>query len=87
MCLARAAWVERGCVDESIGFGLYQSCMNIGSVGCVSVFGLRWCGGWVAWTRSGRVGWCYVCVSWKRGSDVRCQLITCSLASCLKGNH
>ena len=26
MCLARATWVERGCVDERIGFGLFQSC-------------------------------------------------------------
>ena len=32
---------ERG---EWIGFGLYQSCGNRGSVECVSVFGLRWCG-------------------------------------------
>ena len=29
--------------DERIGFGLYQSCENMGSVGRVSVFELRWC--------------------------------------------
>ena len=29
-------------MDERIGFGLYQSCGNMGSVGRVSVFGLRW---------------------------------------------
>ena len=31
-----------GGVVERIGFGLYQSCRNRGSVG--HVFGLRWCG-------------------------------------------
>ena len=30
-------------MDERIGFWLYQSCENRGSVGCVSVYGLRWC--------------------------------------------
>ena len=30
-------------MDEMIGFGLYQSCENRGSVGRVSVFWLRWC--------------------------------------------
>ena len=44
----RAAWVERAWVDERIGFGLYQSCGNRGSVGRVSVFWLRWCG-WCRW--------------------------------------
>ena len=34
-------------MDKMIGFGVYQSCMNRGSVGCVSVFGLQWCGEWV----------------------------------------
>ena len=39
----RAAWVKRGGrVDERFGFGLYQYCENRGSVGRVSVFGLRW---------------------------------------------
>ena len=33
---------------EWIGFGLYQSCRNMRSVGRVSVFGLRWCG-WCMW--------------------------------------
>ena len=37
------------------GFGLYQGCDNRGNVGCVSVFGLRWCG-WCGWCRWG-VGW------------------------------
>ena len=48
-------------MDEIIGFGLYQSCGNKGSVGCVSVFVLRWCV-WCSWgvgmrltTGSGRV--------------------------------
>ena len=46
---------------EMIGFGLYQSCRNIGSVGHLSMFGLRWCGwcwrsglvglGWLVWVR------------------------------------
>ena len=31
-------------MDERIGLGLYQFCGNRGSVGRVSVFGLRWCG-------------------------------------------
>ena len=41
MCLA---WGSRGreC-GEWIGFGLYQSCGNKGTVGCVSLFGLRLC--------------------------------------------
>ena len=30
-------------MDERIGFGIYQSCGNKGSVGRVSVFGLHWC--------------------------------------------
>ena len=30
-------------MDEIIGFGLYQSCGDRGSVGHVSVFWLRWC--------------------------------------------
>ena len=51
-----AAWEER------IGFGLYQSCGNRRSVVCVSVFGLRWCR-WGLRPGSGRVRWCYVCVS------------------------
>ena len=29
-------------MDESIWFGLYQSCGNRGNVGRVSVFGLQW---------------------------------------------
>ena len=82
MCLVRAAWVERGWVDERIGLGLYQSCGNMGSVRRVSVFSLRWCGfrGWRMWrmwgvgrglgSGSGGVGWCYVCVSCESGFSV-----------------
>ena len=37
-------------MDERIGFGFYQSCVNMGSVGRMSVFLLRWCGvGGVGW--------------------------------------
>ena len=62
-------------MDERIGFGLYQSCVNRGSVGRVSVFWLRWCG-WCRWgcgggcwlgPGSGGVVWCYVCVSCNSG--------------------
>ena len=49
MCLARGGV---GGVDERIGFGLYQSSGDRGSVGHVSVFWLRWCG-WCRW-RVGR---------------------------------
>ena len=35
-------------MGEIIGFGLYQYCGDRGSVGQVSVFWLRWCGG-VRW--------------------------------------
>ena len=38
MCLAWAAWEESGLTDERIGFGLYQSCGNRGSVGRVYLF-------------------------------------------------
>ena len=31
-------------MDKRVGFGLHQSCDNMVSVGCVSVFGLRWWG-------------------------------------------
>ena len=43
MCLARGgvAGEGGGRVDERIGFGLYQSCGDRGSVGLV--FWLRWC--------------------------------------------
>ena len=58
-------------MDERIGFGLYQSSGDRGSVGHVSVFWLRWCG----WCRglgqgSGAVGWCYVCVRCESGLSV-----------------
>ena len=47
--MSRCVWVwlgrrrSRGGVS-GLGFGLYQSCENRGSVGRVSVFGLRRCG-------------------------------------------
>ena len=48
-------------MDERIGFGLYQSCVDMGCVEHVSVFWLRWCrwgvgSGKGAWTRVGSVG-------------------------------
>ena len=77
MCLARGGvGGEGGGVDERIGFGLYQSCGDRGSVGHVSVFWLRWCG-WCRWgvgrglgQWSGAVGWCYVCVRYESGLSV-----------------
>ena len=67
MCLAWAWWEVCG---ERIGFGLYLSCRNRGSVGHVSVFGLWWCVGswWVAWAREG--GEMYMCVM---GLDYSCR--------------
>ena len=48
-------------MDERIGFGLYQSCGDRGSVGHVSLFWLRWCGGvggeWVGGLDQGRERW------------------------------
>ena len=46
MCLAREGVGD--VVGERIGFGVYQSWRNLGKVGYVSVFWLRWCWGeWV----------------------------------------
>ena len=66
-------------MDEIIGFGLYQSCGDNGSVAHVSVFWLRWCG-WCGWCRwgvgrglgpgAGAVGWCYVYVRCESGLSV-----------------
>ena len=61
MCLARG---ERGWVHERIGFGLYQSCGNRGSVGRVSV------GEWVGGVDQGLEGLCYVCVRCESGLSV-----------------
>ena len=44
MRLARGGVGGQGWVDERIGLGIFQSCGNRGSVGRVSVFGLRLCG-------------------------------------------
>ena len=65
-------------MDERILFELFLSYGNRGGggVGRVSVFWLRWCG-WCRWgvgrgcgPGSGRVGWCYVCVSYEFGFSV-----------------
>ena len=58
----RCVWLGAAWVDEKIGFGLYQSCGNRGSVGRVSVFWLRWYR-WGVGIDQGLEGWCYVCVS------------------------
>ena len=74
MCLARGCVGGEGWrVDERIGFGLYQSCGDKGSVGRVSVFWLRWCRWGVGrglGPGSGVVGWCYVCVRCESGFSV-----------------
>ena len=47
MCLARGGvGGERGEWMRELGFGLYQSSGDRGSVGHVSVSWLRWCGRW-----------------------------------------
>ena len=60
-------------MDKRIGFGLYQSCRDRGSVGHVSVFWLRLCR-WVVGRGLGpgsvAVGWCYVCVRYESGFSV-----------------
>ena len=71
----KAGWDVRG---EKIGFGLYQSCGNSGSVGCASVFGLRWC------------GWCWggggsVCVDCARVWEGGVLLCLCVLIICVYG--
>ena len=51
-------------MDEKIGFGLYQYCVNRGNVGRVYVFGwCRWGVGRGDEPGSEGVGWYYVCVS------------------------
>ena len=64
-------------MDEIIGFVLYQSCGDRGTVGHVSVFWLRLCG-WCRWGVGrglgpgwGAVGWCYVCVRCESGFSVQ----------------
>ena len=56
-------------MDERIGFGIYQSCGNRGSVGRVSVYGLRGVGGDWVWLGTGCriVGWCFICASCESG--------------------
>ena len=71
MCLARGG--VGGVGGDRIGFGLYLFWRNMGKVGYVTVFCLRWCG-W-CWGREGgrlgpgswRVVWCYVCVCCEYG--------------------
>ena len=50
-------------MDEMIGFGIYQSYGNRGSVGCAWLRWCRWGVGKGLGPGSGGVGWCYVCVS------------------------
>ena len=60
-------------MDERIGFGLYQPGRNRVSVGCMSVFRLRWCRlgvGSGLGSGSGGVGWSYVCASCEPGFSV-----------------
>ena len=60
-------------MGDRIGFVIYQFWRNIGKVGYVTVFGLRWCGWGVGrglGPGSGEVGWCYVCVSCESGFSV-----------------
>ena len=60
-------------MNERIGFGLYQSCGDMGSVGHVSVLWLRWCRWGVGrglGPGSGAVGWCYVCLRCESGFSV-----------------
>ena len=68
---SRRGW--RGGVDERIGFGLYQSCGNMGSVGrvCFGCGGVGGAGGeWVGGVDHGLEGWCYVCVRCESGFSV-----------------
>ena len=63
-------------MDKRIGFRLYQSCGNSGSVECVLCFGCggvggvggvggEWAGAWImVWIG---VGWCYICASCESG--------------------
>ena len=61
--------MERGRVDKRIGFRLYQSCGNSGSIGRVSM--LRWCMWEVGREMDqGLEGWWYVCVSCESGFSV-----------------
>ena len=65
MCLARG-----GVGGEWIGFWLYQSCGNRGSVTCL-YFGFGGIGGeWVEGLHQGLEGWRYVCASCKSGLSV-----------------
>ena len=68
----RAGWKVLVVMGERIGFGLYQSWRNMGKVGYVSVFLLRWCGWCLGEWGSGLgqglgVGCCYVCVYCESG--------------------
>ena len=68
MCLARGGW-RGGCVDERIGFGLYQTCGTGGVLGMCLCFGCGGvggvCGEWVWGWDQGRERWAgvmYVCM-------------------------
>ena len=71
MCLARGDMGgEVGEWMRGLGLGFTNPVGTRGSVGRVSVFGLRWCrwgvGKWLG-SGSGEVRWCYVCVSCESG--------------------
>ena len=63
-----AAWEERGWVDDRIGFGIYQSCGNMGGLDVCQCLGFSGVGGkWVCGLDEGLEGWCYVlCELWVR---------------------
>ena len=67
MCMSLARGGLGGDGDERIGFGIYKSGGNRGSVGRVSVFWLRWCG-WVGGLDHGLEVWC--CVTCESGLSV-----------------
>ena len=67
ICLARGVWVERGgLVDERIGFGLHQSCGDMGVLdmclcsGCGGVCGVG--GEWVGGLGQCRERWVVLCL-------------------------
>ena len=55
-------------MDDTIGFGLFQSCGNMGVLDVCLCFSCGGVGGeWVGCMDQGLEGWCYVCVSCESG--------------------